>query len=101
MNWLLENGINNYTHSENRQWLVFEMRADKAEALLHTQYFEHRDSKSRFRVSCDEYYVPSSLKEHIDFVMPGVVMRDITGLSQRSRDYLRTCTACIDFRASF
>lgn len=87
--WLSEHGIDHYTRSENRQWLVFEITVHEAEDLLQTQFFEHRDSKNRFKVSCDEYSLPASLREHIDFVNPGVVMRDITGLTQRSRAYLQ------------
>lgn len=91
--WLLENGIKQYSQSENRQWLILEIPVRKAEELLKTQFFEHRDSKNRFKVSCDEYSLPSSLSEHIDFLSPGVVVRDITGLTQRSRDYLRNSRA--------
>lgn len=27
----------------------------------------------------DRYYVPTSVREHIDYIMPGVVLREVTG----------------------
>lgn len=86
--WLAGHGIEHFTHTENRQWLAFDLPAHQAEKFLQTRYFEHRNSKGRFEVSCDEYSLPPALREHVDFVMPGVVSRDITGRTARSRQFL-------------
>ena len=88
--WLGEHGITKFAHSDNRQWLAFDLPASKAEELLQTEFYEHQNSKGRFEVSCDEYSLPHSLQAHVDFVKPGVVSRDITGRSERSKEYLRT-----------
>ena len=52
--WLSWHGIDQVVHSDNRQWLAFDISASRAEALFETEYFEHRNQKRTFDVSCDE-----------------------------------------------
>ena len=91
--WLNGLGVTDVTHTDNKQWLAFDIAAAKAEAIFHTEYFEH-ESKGKdgriqgFEASCDKYYLPARLTEHIDFVKPGVQSSDITGRTLRSRNYM-------------
>lgn len=88
--WLSLHGITRFTHSDNKMWFAFDLPASKAEELLQTEYFEHRNQKNTFEVSCDKYHLPQNLKDHIDYVTPGVKSKDITFRSKRSRDYYRS-----------
>lgn len=56
-------------------WLKFDLTVEEAESLLRTEYkiYAHKDSGNE-RVACDEYSVPSHLKQHIDFITPTVHM---------------------------
>lgn len=87
IDWLSQHGITHVTHSENKQWIAFDLAASVAEALLQTEYFEHQTNKGSFEVSCDEYSLPEELREHVDYVTPGVKSKNITGRSRRSREY--------------
>lgn len=54
-------------------WLSFDATVDEAEALLKTKYhvYEHSES-GQPHVACDEYSIPSHLRQHIDFITPTV-----------------------------
>ena len=73
--WLESSGIDprRISVSSNRQWLEFDASTDEAERLLKTEYhvYEHTSS-GRTNVGCDEYHVPEHIKEHIDYVTPGL-----------------------------
>lgn len=83
--WLSRHGITWSTRSDNKMWFAFDLAASVAEALLHTEYFEHQTKKGTFEVSCDEYSLPEELTNHIDYITPGVKSKDITFRSKRSR----------------
>ena len=68
--WLERHEIVDDTHSENRQWLAFDLHVDSAEALLQTKYFEHQLDNGRYEVSCDRYYLPQHLRSHVDYITP-------------------------------
>lgn len=73
--WLVDNGISHerITHSDNRAWLAFYATPDEAENLLKTEFHEFEDSVTGgVMPSCDEYHVPHDIKEHIDYVTPGI-----------------------------
>jgi tripeptidyl-peptidase I len=73
--WLISSGIalNRITHSDNKAWLAFDATAEEAERLLHTEYHEFEDSVSGAVVpSCDQYHVPHKIKQHIDYITPGI-----------------------------
>ena len=74
-NWLVDSGIASHhiTHSANKGWLAFEATGAEAERLLKTKYHEHHDSISGGTLpACSEYHVPEHLREHIDYVTPGI-----------------------------
>ena len=62
----------------------FALTACRAEEMLQTEHLRG----GRFEASCDEYHLPNGLKEHVDFVKPGIVASDVTGRNKRSRDYI-------------
>lgn len=73
--WLMSAGVND-ERIENTQslgWLKFDATIDEAEKLLDTKYhvYEHEET-GQPHIACDEYKVPASLKDKIDFVYPSV-----------------------------
>lgn len=76
--WLVAAGIaaENIGLSANKQWIQFDAHAEKIEELLVTDYFEyeHLSSGSKM-VAVEEYHVPLELREHIDYITPGVKLR--------------------------
>lgn len=73
--WLVEGGIaaNRIAHSDNKGWFAFHATAEEAENLLHTEYHEYEDTISGGKMpSCSAYHVPKNIKEHIDYITPGI-----------------------------
>ncbi|CZR67423.1 related to serine protease [Phialocephala subalpina] len=73
--WLVENGIpsSRITHSENKGWFAFYATAEEAERLLHTEFHEYEDSESGGVIpGCEAYHLPKHVREHIDYVTPGI-----------------------------
>lgn len=73
--WLVDNGIpfTSIIQSDNKGWLAFHATAGQAESLLHTEYFEHEDMfTGGIMPACSQYHVPRDLREHIDYITPGV-----------------------------
>ena len=89
--WLNSFGIHNsrVIHSDNKGWLAFDATVEEAERLLQAEFFEHAHKHSpSVRVGCDKYetpplyvvqlltylryHVPTHLKEHIDYITPGI-----------------------------
>ncbi|KAN0106727.1 putative Tripeptidyl-peptidase sed1 [Hyaloscypha variabilis] len=73
--WLVAAGIEDdaIVHSDNKGWLAFDIPAWQAEDLFQTEYHEHIHSTSQqIRVGCDEYSLPSHVREHVDYILPGV-----------------------------
>ena len=73
--WLDRSGIHpeRVSQSVNKQWLQFDAETGEVESLLRTEYhhFEHlRTGKSN--VGTDEYHIPEYLREHIDYITPGL-----------------------------
>ena len=74
-NWLLGSGLVNegdIIQYENKGWLAVDMPAKHAETLFGTEYYEHETNKGDVRIGCDEYYLPTHVSSHVDFVKPGV-----------------------------
>ena len=73
--WVESSGIDprRISLSTNKQWLQFDASADEAERLFKTQYhvYEHEPTGNT-NIACDEYHVPEHIKDHIDFVVPGL-----------------------------
>jgi tripeptidyl-peptidase-1 len=74
-NWLLGSGLfheSDIIHYENKGWLAVDMPAKHAESLFGTEYYEHETNKGDVRIGCDEYYLPTHVSSHVDFIKPGV-----------------------------
>ncbi len=74
-NWLIASGIpaKRITHTENKGWFAFYATAEEAERLLYTEFHEFEDSVTGGVVpACDEYHVPKHLRQHIDYITPGI-----------------------------
>ncbi|KAF2172496.1 hypothetical protein M409DRAFT_63164 [Zasmidium cellare ATCC 36951] len=73
--WLLSAGITTERIAKSRSmgWLTFDATIDEAEKLLDTKYhvYEHEET-GQPHIACEEYKIPASLKDKIDFVYPSV-----------------------------
>ncbi|KAJ5907330.1 hypothetical protein N7495_000012 [Penicillium taxi] len=85
--WLESSNISQgrISQSVNKQWLQFDARVEELERLLHTEYhiYSHTETGRQY-VACSEYHIPSSLGGHIDYITPGVALREF-GSSTASR----------------
>lgn len=77
--------------SQSLTWLEFNATVGEAERILRTKYhvFEHESGQPH--VACDEYSIPSYLKEHVDIVYPTVhfdakMKRDHSTTHRRKRE---------------
>lgn len=59
--------------SLGKNWIEFNASIAEAERLFDTEYhyFEQKMT-SGFRIACDSYSLPSSVRPHVDFVMPTI-----------------------------
>jgi len=73
--WLENAGIEAHriSQSANKQWLQADLSASEAESLFNTQYhfYEHEPS-GKTTIGCDEYHVRDDIKEHVDYITPGI-----------------------------
>ncbi|CAK7262474.1 hypothetical protein SEPCBS57363_000063 [Sporothrix epigloea] len=78
VNWLTSAGIHidRVSQSTNRQWIQFDATVAEAEELLMTEYhiYEHVESGAN-DLAAEDYHVPSHVREHIDYVTPGIRLR--------------------------
>ena len=75
--WLVEEGVNasDIICSANKGWIAVDLPAEQIERLLNTKYFEYSHSDaSHIAIGCEAYSLPSSVRQHIDYVKPGVVL---------------------------
>ncbi|CAK7264275.1 hypothetical protein SEPCBS119000_000905 [Sporothrix epigloea] len=88
VNWLTSAGIHvdRITQSANKQWIQFDATAAEAEELLKTEYhfFEHTTSGD-IDLGADDYHVPNDVKDHIDYVTPGIRLRQDLGKNQKKQ----------------
>ncbi|KAJ5505183.1 hypothetical protein N7463_008057 [Penicillium fimorum] len=72
--------------SANKQWIQFNADAEELENLLHTKYsvYSHVET-GQSHVACREYHLPSSVRENVDYITPGISLREVTGV-RRSTD---------------
>ncbi|KAL1966156.1 hypothetical protein VTN77DRAFT_4708 [Rasamsonia byssochlamydoides] len=74
-NWLESAGIapNRISLSANKQWIQFDADAEEVERLLQTEYYIYAsDETGKSHLGCEEYYVPEHVREHIDYITPGI-----------------------------
>ncbi|KAF7197078.1 Tripeptidyl-peptidase SED1 [Pseudocercospora fuligena] len=73
--WLASSGIEHERMelSKSRGWLKFMATVDEAERLFQAKYhvYEHQHTGQQ-HAACEEYSIPGSLKDRIDFVTPTV-----------------------------
>ncbi|KAK3319647.1 alkaline serine protease [Cercophora scortea] len=78
IDWVVSSGIprERVSQSANKQWIQFDAKASEAEDLLITDYFifEHHATGTK-NVAADAYHIPSHIKEHIDYITPGIRLR--------------------------
>jgi len=71
------------THSSGRNWIEFTATVDEAERLFKTQYHNYREKTSEgFRIACDDYSLPESVSQHVDFIMPTVQLDGLKPIAQ-------------------
>ena len=73
--WLVASGIpaEHITHSDNKGWLAFDAPAEKAERLLHTEYYVYvHKTSGHTATACDQYHVPNNIQKHVDYITPGI-----------------------------
>ena len=91
MAWISETaGIPKHriTHTDNKAWLAFDAETHELESLLHTEYHEHHHAASgRSMITCDAYHIPAHLKDHIDYITPGVKGIQIDSAELRKRSW--------------
>jgi tripeptidyl-peptidase-1 len=74
-NWLIDSGIpaQRITHTNNKAWFAFFATATEAENLLYTEFHEYEDSVTGgIMPACDQYHVPKYIRQHIDYISPGI-----------------------------
>ncbi|CAK7264283.1 hypothetical protein SEPCBS119000_000909 [Sporothrix epigloea] len=78
VDWLTSAGIHidRITQSANKQWIQFDATVSEAEELLMTEYhiYEHIESGHN-DLAAEDYHVPHQVREHIDYVTPGIRLR--------------------------
>lgn len=86
--WLVDGGIDGkrITHSENKGWFAFFATAAEAESLLATEFHEYQDSQTNGIIpACDAYYLPAHIREHVDYVTPGIRLMAPEGHREKKR----------------
>ncbi|KAK3680269.1 hypothetical protein LTR78_000647 [Recurvomyces mirabilis] len=90
MEWLTSSGIDTsrLSHSKGRNWIEFDATVDEAENLLKTQYHTYKDKATGgYRIACDEYSLPSSVRKHVDFIMPTIQLDGLRPVAQAAPSY--------------
>ncbi|KAJ5569507.1 uncharacterized protein N7459_008937 [Penicillium hispanicum] len=83
--WLVSVGItaDRVSQSANKQWIQFDADASELERLLRTEYYIYSHSETgRSHVASREYHVPRSVREHIDYITPGVTLREVSNVGR-------------------
>lgn len=76
--WLVDAGIaaERISQSANKQWVQFDAHAEDVEDLLMADFFEFEHVASGSKsIAVDQYHVPLELRDHIDYITPGVKLR--------------------------
>jgi tripeptidyl-peptidase-1 len=72
---MIDSGIreNRISQSTNKAWLQFDASIREMEQLFQTKYYyyEHVDGGPK-HIGCEDYKVPTTLSEHMDYITPGV-----------------------------
>ena len=61
------------SQSVNKQWIQFDATAEELENLVLAEFHHYEHSETgKTNVGCDEYHVPQHVKEHVDYITPGL-----------------------------
>jgi len=86
--WLKSAGFaaDRVSQSVNKQWMQFDATAAEAGDLLFTDFYvyEHRWTGTQ-NVACEEYHIPSHIREHIDYITPGIRLRVDPGRAKKAK----------------
>lgn len=100
--WLVSHGIaaERIGQSANKQWLQFDATVAEAEDLLFAEFFvwEH-DGTGAQDISTEAYHLPEQIREHVDYVTPGVRMR--TRRVDKTRDLVAKKRSNVERPISF
>ncbi|KAJ5232473.1 Aorsin [Penicillium chermesinum] len=91
--WLELAGIHasRVVHSDNKGWLAFDAKAHEAEELFKTEFYEHEHPSAQgMKIGCEEYHVPEHLRDHIDYVTPGIKMSSVKKRNVKRASHLAT-----------
>ncbi|CAK7264273.1 hypothetical protein SEPCBS119000_000904 [Sporothrix epigloea] len=88
VDWLTSAGIHidRISQSANKQWIQFDATVSEAEELLMTEYhiYEHTASGDN-DLAVEDYHIPHQVREHIDYVTPGIRLRRDLGNDQKKQ----------------
>lgn len=86
--WLKSAGFaaDRFSQSANKQWMQFDATAAEVEDLLFTEFYvyEHRQTGTE-NIACDEYHIPANIREHIDYITPGIRLRVDPGRAKKAK----------------
>ncbi|KAJ5604369.1 hypothetical protein N7510_009523 [Penicillium lagena] len=86
--WLEESGIpaDRISQSVNKQWIQFDADAEEVEKLIKAEYYMYSHAETgNSHIVCREYHVPHHLRDHIDYITPGIALREVNGISKARR----------------
>jgi tripeptidyl-peptidase I len=78
-------GTHNFADHHPRQWMQLDLPASQLEDLLLTDFhiYDHPETGSK-DIACDAYHLPKEVREHVDYITPGVRMRkDINKIREK------------------
>ncbi|KAH9219932.1 protease S8 tripeptidyl peptidase I [Leptodontidium sp. 2 PMI_412] len=81
IDWLVSSGIsrNRIAESDNKSWLAFDATAGESEELLLTEFYEYENSGTgNIGVACEEYFLPTLLQRHVDYITPGIKLLPVS-----------------------
>ncbi|RAK75328.1 S53 family peptidase [Aspergillus fijiensis CBS 313.89] len=90
--WLIEAGVDSsrLSQTKNKAWIVFNATTAEAETLLHTQYYHYKNAVTgSTAIATDQYRLPQSVTQHVDYIKPGVILPLTSRKRQAGRKPLR------------
>ncbi|ROW03279.1 hypothetical protein VSDG_01502 [Cytospora chrysosperma] len=78
VDWLVSSGISRdrIGQSVNKQWIQLDASTYEAEDLLFAEFYIWESADGSQDLATESYHVPLHVKEHIDYVTPGVRLRN-------------------------
>ncbi|KAL7940291.1 peptidase S8/S53 domain-containing protein [Trichoderma barbatum] len=84
ISWLVNSGISRdrIGQSYNKQWIHLDATTAEAEALLFAEYYFFEHSSGSHDISTEAYHLPKHIQSHVDYVTPGIRLRNNKKLSK-------------------